>query len=113
MCTTENTCNEGSVWSGDACNKNKVFCHATDYVAAITQGEGSGNGQIVAHLEIELAYDRIATLPARMFVILSLGPLRLDFNSWVLSWSQLMLRLPMKLAHSAAKVKCWLRMFSL
>ena len=58
MCTTENTCNEGSVWSGDACNRNNVFCHATDCVAVITQGEGSGNGQIVAHLEIELAYDQ-------------------------------------------------------
>ena len=57
MCITEDTCNEGSVRSGESCNRNDVFCRATNYVAVITQEEGSGNGQIVAHLELELAYD--------------------------------------------------------
>lgn len=57
MCATEDTCNEGSVRSGESCNRNDVFCRATNYVAVITQEEGSGNGQIVAHLELELAYD--------------------------------------------------------
>ena len=58
MCTTVNTCNRGSVLSGESCNRNDVFCRATDYVAVITQEEGSGNGQIVVHLEMELAYDQ-------------------------------------------------------
>ena len=57
MCQTVDTCNVGSVRSGESCSRNDVFCRATDYVAVITQEEGSGNGQIVAHLEIELAYD--------------------------------------------------------
>ena len=57
MCTTEDTCNEGSVRSGESCNRDDVFCRATNYVAVMTQEEGSGNGQLVAHLELELAYD--------------------------------------------------------
>ncbi|KAK0512904.1 hypothetical protein JMJ35_004921 [Cladonia borealis] len=57
MCTAEDTCNEGSVRSGESCNRNDVFCRATNYVAVITPEEGSGNGQIVAHLELERAYD--------------------------------------------------------
>lgn len=58
MCQTLDACNQGSARSGDGCEKNDVFCRATDYVGVITQEEGSGNGQIVAHLEIELQYDK-------------------------------------------------------
>ena len=58
MCTTYDTCTEASERTDEPCNFKDMFCRATDSVVVITQEEGSGNGQIVAYLEIELAYDQ-------------------------------------------------------
>ena len=54
MCFTTDTCR---LRYTDGCSRENVFCRATDYVAVVTQEGGSGNGQIAAHLEIELEFD--------------------------------------------------------
>lgn len=57
MCTTLDTCTEATVRGDDPCSHDDKFCRATDYVAVIIQSEGSGAGQIIAHMELELIFD--------------------------------------------------------